>query len=482
MATPPQEPGSAGAEAKRVLLVVPPEPELRDLKQSGSTWPRIGLAYVAAYLRDQGVNVRILDCIALGLGHEGVAEAVREFRPQFVGAGPFTEEIYEARGVCRTAKEIDPAIVTVFGGPHASALPERTLREFPDVDVAVCGEGEVSFSKLIQGADPEAIRGIAWRDGDGRVVVNEPAELVENVDSLPFPAWDLFPLDRYRGILTLHLRQKVHRPTLELPILSARGCPFRCTFCYKTYPGLRNRDPVRIVDELQHGMETYGATEFFFVEGTFAANRKQGLRICEEIIDRGLADKIRWIVDTRVNVVSEELLRKMKAAGCVRVEYGVESGDEQILRNSKKGITIPQVKAAVRMARRAGLKVGCYFIIGHPFETRQGIQKTYRLARQLNPDLMNVGIMIPYPGTVVRRMAERGEGNYRLVCDDWSEYTKQRGGPLELTTIPLRELQRIQSREYIKYYLRPSKLWFILKNLPIRKTWQIVKSLLQAGV
>ena len=268
---------------------------------------------------------------------------------------------------------------------------------------------------------------------------------------------------------------------MELPILSARGCPYQCNFCYKAYPGLRNRDPVRIIDELEYDIKRYGVTEFFFVEGTFAANKEQGLRLCDEVIKRGLNKKIGWVVETRVNVVKEELLRKMKQAGCRQVDFGVESGDEIILKNTKKGITIEQVKRAVKLAKKVGLKAGCYFIIGHPFETKESIKKTYKLARELDADLMNVGIMIPYPGTKVREMAEKGEGNYRLICEDWSEYTKQRGGPLELTNLPLKELQKIQSREYIKYYIRPSKLLYVIKNLPVKKIAKITKSLLKVG-
>jgi radical SAM superfamily enzyme YgiQ (UPF0313 family) len=465
----------------RVLLIVPPEPLLKDLKQSGSKWPRIGLAYVAAYLRQHGADVQVLDCKAQDLDQAGAAGRIAQIQPDFVGIGPFTEEIHEAYRVCQAAKRINPRIVTVFGGPHASALPERTLRECPDLDVVVCGEGEATMLDLVNGVDAAHVKGAACRR-DGQVVVNGPREQIEDVDSLPYPAWDLFPLDAYRGILTLHLREKINRPALELPILSARGCPYRCNFCYKTYGGLRNRDPIKIVDELEYDMGTFGASEFFFVEGTFAADRRQGLQICDEIVRRGLASRIRWIVETRVNVVSEELLARMKEAGCRQVEFGVETGDEEILRQTQKGTTLEQVRQAVSLAKKAGLKVGCYFIIGHPNETRESIGRTYRFARELDPDLMNVGIMIPYPGTQVRALAEQGHGGYRLLCDDWSEYTKQRGGPLELQDLSLGELQKIQSRAYIAYYLRPAKLWFVLRSLSPGKIGRIIRSLLRAAV
>ncbi|MBN1582539.1 MAG: radical SAM protein [Anaerolineae bacterium] len=473
---------------KRVLLVISPETQVKDPKQTGSKWPRIGIAYIAAYLRahmpEGRLAIQVLDCKALELDHDAIASRIRTFQPHFVGLGPFTEEIYDAYQVCRTAKEIDAGIVTVFGGPHASALPERTLCEFPDLDVVVYGEGEGPFLQLVQGVDRHQINGIAYRrkGADPAILVNEPAEQIHDIDTLPYPAWDLFPLDAYRGILTRHLREKVNKSVLELPILSARGCPFHCNFCYKTCQGLRNRDPVKIVDELEYDMQRFGATEFFFVEGTFAASPEQGLHICDEIIDRGLAEKIRWIVETRVNVVNKELLCRMKDAGCTQVDFGVESGDEEILKNTRKGITIEQVKRAVASAKQAGLQVGCYFIIGHPNETKESIKKTYKLARELDPDLMNVGIMIPYPGTIVRDMAEKGEGGYRLLSKDWSEYTKQRGGPLELNTLSLKELQRIQSREYIKYYIRPNKVRFILKNFSFDKILKIVISLFQAAV
>jgi len=465
---------------EKVLLVIPPKSSIKDDKQTESKWPRIGIAYLAAYLRKNEIKVKILDCKSLDLNHQDVAVEIREYNPDIVGLGPFTEEIHEAHKVCQIAKGINPNIMTIFGGPHASALPQGTLKEFLELDLVVCGEGERALAEIAKGKDLTMIRGIVYR-ADSQIIINQLAELIKDLDSLPFPAWDLFPLDSYRGRLSMHLREKIKKPILELPILSARGCPFNCIFCYKTYPGLRNRDPMNIVDEIEYDLKEYGATEFFFVEGTFAANRKQGIKICNEIINRGLSKKIKWMVETRVNVVTEELLEKMKQAGCKQVDFGVESGDEQILANTKKGITIDQVKQAVKLAKKVGLKVGCYFVIGHPFETKETIKRTYKLARELNPDLMNVGIMIPYPGTEVRRMAEAEEGNYHLVCEDWSEYTKQRGGPLELTNIPLKDLQKIQSREYLRYYMRPSKIPFILKHVPLKKMIKIIKSLLKAA-
>ena len=465
---------------KNVLFIIPPESKIKDVKQGGAQFLRTGIAYIASYLRQNSIHVKIFDCRALHQDIDQILKTIEEFHPNFVGLGPYTEEIYEANRICKIIKEKYPGIVTILGGPHVSALPQRTLEEFPAVDLVVHGEGERTVLDIVNGKNIEDIKGLAYRH-EGKIVINDPPEVIQDIDSLPYPAWDLFPLDTYRGISTIHLSEKIIDPILEMPVLSSRGCPFKCNFCYKTFPGLRNRDPIKIADEIEFNVNTYGASEIFFVEGTFAAHRAQGEQLCDELIKRGLNKKIKWMAETRVTAVNENLLIKMKEAGCQQINFGVETGDEQILKNSKKGITLEQIINAVELAKKIGFKVSCFFIIGHPFETKKSIRKTYALARKIDPDLMNVGIMIPYPGTQIRDMAEKGEGDYNLVCDDWSEYTKQRGGPLELKTIPLRELRRIQSIEYLKYYLRPKKILFILKHLPIKKIIKIITSLLSAG-
>tara|TARA_Y100000310_G_scaffold300482_1_gene336178 strand:+ start:84 stop:1502 length:1419 start_codon:yes stop_codon:yes gene_type:complete len=470
---------------KKVMLFIPPESTIEDAKQIGTKWPRIGSAYVAAYLRGKEAKVSILDCKVIERGMNNIAEAIKRFDPDILASGPFTEEILEAYNVFKLAKELKPEVINVIGGPHATALPEITLREFSLIDLVVYGEAEITMvelAKLESKKDLHKIDGIVYRNGK-EIIKNKPRLLIKNIDKLPYPAWDLFPLDAYKGVSSISSLEKTNNPVLELPMVSARGCPFQCNFCFKTFGnGLRIRDPKNVVDELEYNYNKYGISHTVFVEGTFAADRRRGIEICEGIIRKGLHKKIKWFCETRVDRVDEEFLSKIKEAGCEEVDFGVESGDEEILRKSKKGITIPQVKKAVRLAKRVGLKIGCYFIIGHPHETKESIKKTYKLARELNPDILSVGIMIPYPGTEIRRMAKKGEGNYRLVSSDWKEYTKQRGGPLEMKNLSINEIRKIQSRGYMKYYLRPSKILFILKNFPLKKITKIMKSLLKESL
>lgn len=457
---------------KKVLLIIPYQKEVKDVKQTGSKWPRIGLAYIAGYLRERGVDVNVVDCRADNLDSTKLRRRIRKIKPDIVGLGPFTEEILDSVNVCTIAKKINPKIITVLGGPHASAIPKRTLEEFKAVDYVVFGEGEETILEVVKGKKPEKILGLGHKKRN-KAILNKNRPLQKNIDKFPYPAWDMFPLERYRGILTIQLREETKGKELELPILSSRGCPFQCNFCYKSYgPSLRDRNPKLVVDEIEYDMEKYGATQFFFVEGTFGAVSSHGMEICDEIISRGLNKKIKWVSETRVDA-SEKLLKKMKEAGCVEVGFGVESGDQKILSESGKGISLKQVRKTIAAAKKIGLRVECYFIMGHPNDTLETINTTIKFANELDPDIFNIGIMIPYPGTGVRALAEAGQGNYRLLCDDWSEYTKQRGGPLELQNISIDELRKIQARAYINFYRKPHRVLKTLRALPMRKLFKI---------
>ncbi len=466
---------------KKVLMVIPPDPEVKDVKQTGSKWPRVGLAYIASYLRENGVWVEVLDCRAEDATSKEIEDRITQFEPDVLAVSSFTEEIIESSMICNIAKRVDSSILTVVGGPHASAIPERTLEEFKHIDVAVYGEGEETMLKIVENEssmDLYQVQGIVHRN-NGQIIRNEPRKLIDDIDLLPYPAWDLFPLSKYRGITSTNIREK-KGVVLELPILSARGCPYNCNFCYRPYGrAVRFRDPTKVVDEIEYAVNQYGATQFLFVEGTFGMDKQKSLAMCNQIIGRGLHEKIKWIAETRADVVSEELLSMMKQAGCVLVGFGVESGNTQILKKSGKGITHSQVRESISLIKKIGIPFECYFIMGHPNETKSTIQESLDFVKALDPDLFNAGIMIPYPGTKIWDMARKGEGNYRLLTENWSEYSKQRGGPLELNNISLNELRKIQSRAYLQYYLRPKKLSYLLRSISIAKLTKISLDLMR---
>ncbi len=467
---------------KKVLLVVPPQRKITDVKQLGSIWPRIGIAYIAAYLREQGAVVQILDCKAEQIDTKEAIRKISAFQPDLVGITAFTEEIHDAADICREIKSVNKDIKTVVGGAHASALPEYVLSEFKDIDIIVCGEGEHTLWDIVRTdgfSNLEVIDGIAFRSGD-KIILNKPRALIKEIDDLPYPAWDLFPLDLYRGRTMISLGSTNDRRVLELPILSIRGCPYRCNFCFHVYGNTaRFRDYIKVVDEIEHHMKCYGATDFFFADGTFGIRENNVIGLCDEIIRRGINNKIRWSAPTRADVLNEEVLSLMKQSGCLTCNIGIESGNEKILAASGKDETKKQIRNAVSAAKKVGLPVDATFIIGHPNETIESIRDTVDFAIELDVAIFNLAIMIPYPGTKIQQMAENGESNYRLLTRDWSKYTKQSGGPLELENIPLEKLRELQARAYLRFYFRLRKITYIIKTIPLLKIVSIGIDLLK---
>ncbi|HBF33598.1 TPA: hypothetical protein DDW35_03440, partial [Candidatus Sumerlaeota bacterium] len=354
------------------------------------------------------------------------------------------------------------------GGPHATALPSRTLEEFPEFDFAIFGEGEDSLLELYRAvingmADFSAIDGLVWRK-NGAVVENAGRDWIEDLDRLPMPAWDLYgPSDVYQ-------------------IYASRGCPFQCIFCMRALgerPRLRSAKLV--VDEFQTLVECYHAKEIDFSDETFTLRREWALEICAEIRKRGLHTKVRWFANGRVNTVDEDLLRTMREAGCVRIGYGIESGCQEILNAAHKGTNIEQIRKAIRASKRAGLKTEAFYILGFPGETRETAMKTIKFAASLNTTSAAFGIMVPYPGTEVAAMAARGEGGYRLLSNDWRDFDKHLGNALELKTLTRRELEGLQARAYLWFYIRNGRLLDLAKfawgkRKAVWKLWEKIRT------
>ncbi|MFW6286747.1 MAG: B12-binding domain-containing radical SAM protein, partial [Candidatus Sumerlaeota bacterium] len=271
----------------------------------------------------------------------------------------------------------------------------------------------------------------------GQVVANEARPWMQNLDDLPMPAWDLYgPADVYQ-------------------IYGSRGCPFQCIFCMRVLgEKVRYRSPENVADEFQMIVDKYQPEEIDFSDETFTMGKKRVFALCDELEKRGLHKRVRWFANARVNVVDEEMLRRMKEAGCFRIGFGIESGNQKILDLAHKGTTIEQIEKAVTAAKRAGLEQEAFYILGFPGETRQTVKDTIRMAARLNTTTAAFGIMVPYPGTKVAEMAAKNEGGYRLLSRDWSDYDKHLGNALELENLTRKELERLQARAYLWFYLR----------------------------
>ena len=231
-----------------------------------------------------------------------------------------------------------------------------------------------------------------------------------------------------------------------------------------------------MIDEIKHAIKKFNPQCVDFADETFTFPKDRALKICEIMIKEGLSKKLKWTVQSRVTLVDQELFNKMKEAGCVRVDFGIESGNQQILKIIRKGITKIDASKAIDAAKKAGLKTGSYFIIGPPFETSKTIRDTIDFAAKLNTTTVSFGIMVPYPGTEVHEMAIREEGGYRLISKRWQDYDKQFGNALELDNLSRQEMEKWQRRAYFIFYFRNYRFFDLVKLafLQRRLLWRMV--------
>lgn len=420
----------------RVALVNPP-PSSRANEHWART-PLLGLAYVAASVRQNGHEVILLDGKLGGLSVNEIAERVVRDPPDLVGITAMTVEFPTAVRIAAQIKARS-AVPIVIGGTHVNAVSAQALQECEHFDYGCVGEGEYLINELVEslaGERPvEQIQGLLYRRGK-QVVFTGTRPYPRNYDLLPFPAWDLFETGRH------------------IPILTHRGCPFKCNFCGHNSGFIaRFRTPENVVEEIAQVVERFDPEVIRFEDETFGLNPRRTKAILNAIIERGYNRRVSFSAQTRVDRIDEELIELLRKANFTTLELGVESGNPEILKAVQKGITLEQVEYAVGLAKKARLKVWCKFILGHPNETVDTIRDTVRFISRINPDQLSVAVMTPFPGTPIHEMAVRGEGGYRFVHTGWENYDKYTSGVLELENVSLGQLKMYQIWCYLRMYL-----------------------------
>jgi len=379
--------------------------------------PPLGLAFLAGALERAGHEVQMLDYVVYPYSKQALQGAMERFQPRMIGVTAVSMTFPDAAQVMADAKAIDPEVVTVLGGPHATFRAEPTLLETPQVDVVVVGEGELTIVELTRaietGADLAQVAGLVVRGPHGPLRTAARPHIAD-VDTLPIPARRHIPLGRYRAI------------GMPISMTTSRGCPFQCIFCVgRKMVGskVRYHSTKRVVDEFE-SLTKLGFHQINIADDLFTANKKHCIPICEEIIARGIDYK--WTSFARVDTVSPEVLRAMKKAGCTAVSFGVETGNPEIMKRIKKGISLDQVTKAVVMTAEAGLLPHASFILGLPGETPQTLRQTQEFADSLAElgCLYGFHLLAPFPGTeVLERIDEYG---LTLLTDNWADYHANR--------------------------------------------------------
>lgn len=415
-----------------------------NLYTNESLVPSLGLASIGAYCRQNQIEAKIIDLRLAQQTIKNMLNYIEEKHPVLIGITAFTAEIVPGAKIAQIVKEKFPEMPVIVGGPHVSVIPQETLKEFRSFDVGVIGEGEKPLLKLVDifsegKGELEKLEGIVFRK-DGEVVTNQMEAPISDINNLPLPAWDLFELKHYKRIF---------------PVSTSRGCPYRCYFCTPNYLGdrVRVKNYSNIVKEIEWLVDKFSAQRVQFADATLGLLREDALLMCEELIRRDLNRRIKWDCETRADSVSFNLLKKMKEAGCEWVAFGVETGSERILKEVvQKGESKEQIRNAVDLARRAGIKVRCFFILGHYGETRETIKETIDFALELNPDALSFGLMVPNPGTKIRKLAEEGKNGLKIRHNRWEDYQQFNYDCFELENLPLAELKKWQSNAYFTFY------------------------------
>ncbi len=376
-----------------LMTTIPPE---------NSPWgvpaklPPLGLAYVGGALEKEGFQVQILDNYQLRTTLDFVKQEAKRLNPEIVGITCGSVTYRRCVEMAKVIKEVCPTCKIVIGGWHASYLPETAL-ENPEIDYAVMGEGEKAMvelaTQITKGTSQQVIAqipGVACRL-EGKIT-KTPPKINEDVDSIPFPARHLLPMEIYDRQIGYLKVQPVDVMNIQ------RGCPYDCNYCEtRKLWGVKCRafSPQRVIGELEYMIEKFGSKGIYFIDDNFTINKERTLEICRLIKERKL--DLQWACDTRVDLLSLDLLKEMRAAGCRTIFFGIQSGSPRILQKLNTHTTPEKIAEAFKMCRKADINIACSFMLGIPGETIDDMKATYKFAKKLGPDWCTFYVFIGCP-------------------------------------------------------------------------------------
>lgn len=451
----------------KVLLI---QPTSKSVNIISKIFQPLCLGYLASYLEERSHKVKIIDSIILGYDLTDIKKEIEQFDPDVVGVTSVTENIFDALSIIKITKEINPNCLTVIGGPHSTALPRETLEICSELDVIVRGEGEITFSELLEKKKKEDfvnVKGISFRLND-RIIENEDRKIIEDLDSLPLPAYHLLSMDKYK----ITKKHRVIDRLLETGLLggyeesystisTCRGCPFDCNFCASCKlwgKKWRGRSPESVVQELKILRYKYGKKLIDFMDDTFSFDKKRTLKICQLIREEGI--DISWECSTRVDLFNKEIANAFKKSGCSLIYFGMESGVQKTLDFLNKGFKVEDSIRAVKIAKEAGIDVtGAFIIGGIPGETKETINQTIAFAKKLNISY-SFTTLVPFPGTKIYEYAIE---NNLLLTRDWSKY-KISHSVLKTPGFSPEELRRIMIKANLVCNIRPQHILKVIKR------------------
>ena len=443
----------------KVLVTNPPWPGPGYGARSDVRWPHrrsdkyleypIYLAYLVAVLEEAGIDVHFIDGVADDLSVQAFVDKAKKIGPDIIAMECSTPSILKDLHTAKKLKEEIEDTFIVLMGSHPTYFHREILSENKFVDAIARGEFDLTIRDLalaLQEAKQQLqhVDGISYREGE-IVKINKDRSLIQDLDSLPFPARHIVKSDSYR--------EAVFTGKNCTTIVSSRGCPHQCIFCLwpRTMYGkkFRRRSPVNVVDEIQHVVDEYGVDEIYFDDDCLTLDKNRLLKICEEIVRRNI--DVKWMCQARVDNVDLEILEAMKKAGCHYIKYGVESGSQDLLDAMKKGITLDEVRKAFKATKKVGIKTQAFFIFGLPWETPETVEQTIEFAKEIKPDSAQFAVVIPHPGTELYDLClQKGWLKY----ESWEDFDCRKA-LIETDNLSIEDPTKYRSQAYRKFYLRP---------------------------
>ncbi|MDD4979767.1 MAG: radical SAM protein [Candidatus Omnitrophica bacterium] len=446
----------------KISLVTPPFDLIRSAYASSSkikrgNLPPLGIGYLASSLKANGFNqIKLLDGTSMGINEEEFIELVLKDSPDLIGISCMTASSHEAFRLARKIRKLSNVLI-VFGGPHVTDFGKEVLLEEKAIDLAVVGEGEETIVELCDrlnaGKELSNIKGLIFRDKD-EIIDNGPRVSKGPLDDIPMPAWELYDNTLYCPLPNSYKRLP------SATVITARGCAYRkCAFCYTggmLGQPFRRHSIKRVIEEIKILVNSYGMREIQFLDSIFILNRQWVKEFCEAIIRENI--DITWNCGAKADLVDPEILEIVAKAGCYSIFYGLESGNQDLLDIIEKGITIQQIKDAVKWAHRAGIDTRGSFILGLPGETPQKANKTIDLAIELDLTYAQFNLAFPFKGTKL----------YDFALDMGSVFEYR--GLTKATYVPhgyrdRDELEAVMRKAYFKFYFRPAYFMKHLKRL-----------------
>ncbi|MFA6317552.1 MAG: radical SAM protein [Elusimicrobiota bacterium] len=465
------------------VLLFPPDAEkksYREFEDAGSLLPPMGVASIAAYMRQQGLKVSIVDALAEGLFVDECVERVLAEDPSVFGISLISSSVVIAQEIARKVKARKPGVVIVAGGPHMSAVAEETMRRMPQFDVGVFGEGEHTAVELVkaleargwQARDLDKVDGIVFRRG-AELVRTRPRAYIEDLDTLPFPAYDLLPnLAKFYRLPGGCLKRL---PATSM--VASRGCPKECTFCDRSTFGrkFRSYSADYMVRLIKHLMEEYGIRDVAFYDDNLMGSPPKLRAFCRRLQEERL--DLTWSCFGSVDFIKEDDFPLMKEAGCWQVSWGLESGSQRMLDLYRKKVKVGHMEKVLKASSDAGLDNRGFFILGGPGETKESMEETLAFIKRAPLTSFHVTFFTAYPGSEACRTA-REHGVYD---DDWRLLNSFQPNFVP-TTATREELDRYFKKFYTAFYFRPRIVLYFLRKLALepataKTVWKGFKAL-----